>query len=151
MTNPILNGPQAPESNPPIEPQYFQPSEFVITAITFGPQTVVTVAISPFGVNNNYVIGQLVRFVISETYGTYQLNGKVAYVTALPALNQIQVNINTTQNYNAFVSAPSYGPTKPQLIPVGDVNTGQINAMGRIGNGITIPGAFINTSPFQSS
>jgi hypothetical protein len=147
MSFPVLQGPQAPESNPPIQPQYYKPSEFVITAITPGVATTVTTATSPFGVSNNYVIGQLVRFVMPSAYGMRQLDQKTGYVIALPGLNQVTVNINTLNNYDSFISSPSYGPTKPQLIPVGDVNSGIINASGRISNGTTIPGAFINISP----
>lgn len=146
MTNPILNGPQAPQSNPPIEPQYYQPSEFVITAISLGNPTTVTTATSPYGVNNNYVVGQLVRFIIPPTYGSVQLNGQSGYVVGIPAMNQVNVNIDTTLNYNNFIASPSYGPTPPQLIPLGDVNTGTLNT-GRTGNGTTVPGAFINISP----
>lgn len=145
MTNPILNGPQAPESNPPIEPQFYQPSEFEISAISLGTTTTVTTVQSPFGVNNNYVVGQLVRFLIPSTFGTRQLNGQVGYVIALPGTNQVTVAINTSLNYNAFIANPSYGPTKPQLIPVGDINMGQINT-GRTGNLTYIPGSFINIS-----
>lgn len=142
----FVTGPIAPESNPPIEPQYYQPSEFVITAITLGQSTTVTTATSPFGVTNNYVVGQLVRFIIPFTYGTVQLNEQTGYVTSLPNTNQVVVNIDTSKNYNAFIASPSYGPTKPQLIPIGDVNTGQINT-GRTGNQTYILGSFINISP----
>ena len=145
--NVFNSGPIAPQRNPPIEPENFQPSEFEITAITLGPTTTVTTATSPFGVVNNYVIGQLVRFLIPPAYGTIQLNNQTGYVISLPGVNQVTVDINTNINYNAFIASPTYGPTKPQLIPVGDGNSGSINSQGRINNGTYIPGSFINISP----
>jgi len=38
-------------------------------------------------------------------------------------------------------------PTKPQIVPVGDNNSGVINSNGRNHNGTFIPGSFINISP----
>jgi len=146
MTNPILNGPQAPESNPPIEPQYFQPNQFVISNIQRGIVTTVTLDQTFYGAKNNFVVGQLVRFIIPETYGIRQLNEQLGYVIGIPSENQVNVNINTTINYDNFVASPSYGPTPPQLLPVGDVNTGRINT-DRSRNGTYIEGSFINISP----
>ena len=139
------SGPIAPQRNPPIEPQYFQPSAFPISAISKGVSTTVT-TLPLFGVNNNYVIGQLVRFVIPSYYGISQLNQQVGYVVGLPALNQVEVNINTTQGYDAFIPSPPYGPTPPQILAVGDVNSGGTNS-SRSNNILTTPGAFINISP----
>lgn len=147
MTNPILNGPQAPESNPPIEPQFFVPNNFTITAIALGRSTTVTLANTFYGSSPNYVIGQQVRFLIPSFYGASPLSGQQGLVIALPAANQVTVNIDTSINYNAFKPTPSYGPTPPQLLPIGDVNTGTINSSGRLNNGTFIPGAFINISP----
>lgn len=139
-------GPIAPERNPRIEPQYFQPSLFPITAISYGATTTVTTA-SAFGVNNNYVIGQLVRFNIPKTYGAQQLNGQEGYVVNIPGANQVSVGINTSIGYDAFIATPGYGPTPPQIAALGDINSGTINSQGRINNGTTIPGSFINISP----
>jgi hypothetical protein len=145
-----FTGPTAPESNPPIEPQFFAPSEFTITAISLGITTTVTTATSPFGVANNYVIGQQVRFIIPSTYGTRQLNERTGYVIGIPGLNQVIVNIDTSRNYDSFITSPSYGPTPPQLLPIGDVNSGVISSTGRSVPTTTIPGSFINTSPVAS-
>lgn len=147
MTNAFNSGPIAPQRNPPIHPEFYQPSEFVITAIGLGASTTVTTAVSPFGVANNYVVGQLVRFIIPPTFGTTQLNQQTGYVISIPGANQVIVNINTSQNYNAFIASPTYGPTPPQLIPLGDINSGAINSTGRTANGTYIPGSFINISP----
>lgn len=146
MSNPYFIGPVAPERNPPIQPQYFQPSEFPITAIAFGTLTTLTTGTS-FGVSNNYVVGQQVRLNIPPTYGAQQLNGQTAYVIDIPGANQVTININTSQGYNAFNPSPAYGPTLPMVVAIGDVNSGPINASGRINQGTYIEGAFINISP----
>lgn len=146
MSTPFNSGPIAPERNPPIHPEFFEPSRFAISGISFGPTTLIT-TLPAFAVNNNYVIGQLVRFLIPAAYGTRQLNEQEAYVIALPGLNQIVVNINTTQNYDTFIPSPTYAPTLPEVLAIGDVNTGTINSHGRVMLGTTIPGAFINISP----
>ena len=143
--NPFNSGPLAPERNPPIEPQYFQPSNFPITAIALGATTTVTLGES-FGVSNNYVVGQLVRFVIPQFYGTWQLSGQTGYVISIPSADQVVVNINSI-GYDAFNASPPYGPTPPQMVAVGDIANGTINATGRIIPTTTIPGAFINISP----
>lgn len=146
MTFPPLLGPIAPERNPIIEPEWFQPSLFPITGITSGTSTTVTTG-TAFGISNNYVVGQLVRFNIPKTYGAQQLNGQQAYVISIPGANQVTVNIDTSRNFDPFIPSPSYGPTPPQIAAIGDVNTGGINATGRADNATTIPGTFINISP----
>lgn len=145
MSFPPSIGPIAPERNPAIEPQFFQPSVFPITAITEGTTTLVTTG-TAFGVSNNYVIGQLVRFNIPTAYGARQLNGQDGYVINIPGPNQVVVDINTT-NFDSFNPTPVYGPTPPQIAAIGDVNSGPINAFGRVSLGTTIPGAFQNISP----
>lgn len=141
-----FNPPFAAESNPPIEPQWFQPSAFTITAISTGRNTTVTTS-PAFGVNNNYVVGQLVRFHIPPTYGISQLNGQDGYVISLPATNQVVVNIDTSRGYDTFIPSPTYGPTPPQIVAIGDVSSGAINASGRSNTGNYPYGAFINISP----
>src|SRR5579872_6821588 len=96
FTPPLIFGLIAPESNPPINPQYYLPSVFTISALVLGSSTTVTTS-----VNQNYVVGQLVRLLIPESYGSFQLNGQTGYVTSIPAANQVVVNINSTQA-NAF-------------------------------------------------
>lgn len=145
MSFPPLLGPTAPENNPVIEPEWFQPSLFPILAISSGIITTITTGTS-FGISNNYVIGQLVRFNIPKAYGAQQLNGRQGYVIGIPASNQVVVNIDTSLNFDAFIPSPVYGPTSPQIVAIGDVNTGVMN-YGRSNNGTTIPGAFINISP----
>lgn len=145
MSQSIFPGPIAPENNPPIEPQWFQPSRFQISAISKGVSTTVT-TLPSFGVDNNYVVGQLVRFNIPFPYGIQQLDGQQGYVTSLPTTNQFVVNINTSQGYDNFIPSPSYSTTPPSVVAIGDINTGAIN-QGRTNNGTSIPGRFENISP----
>jgi hypothetical protein len=88
----VVSYPIPPYSNVPIEPQYYQPSAFDISGIVLGATTIVTTA-----VNHNYVIGQEVRLLIPAPYGSIQLNGVSGFVIAIPAANQVQININSTQ------------------------------------------------------
>lgn len=135
-----IKGPIAPQSNPPINPQYYQPSQFVITAVTLGKTTIVTTASA-----DNYVVGQQVRLLIPTTYGCVQLNGAFGYVISLPSPTQVEVAIDSSNNVNSFVAGT--GKTSPQIIPIGDINTGQINSSGTTSNITYIPGSFINISP----
>ncbi len=134
-------GPTPDYNNPPINPQYFQPSRFVISALTLGATTTVTTS-----VNHNYVIGQLVRLLIQPTYGAYPLNEQVGYVIQIPASNQVVITLNSV-GANQFISSPTYGPTEPQIVAIGDVNTGIISSTGRSVPTTTIPGSFENISP----
>lgn len=138
-TPPLIFGPIAPESNPVINPQYYKPSVFAISAIVLGYLTTITTA-----VNHNYIIGQSIRLLIPESYGSFQLNGQQGNVIAIPAANQVTVTIDSI-NSNAFVIGPTTTPA--QIIAIGDVNSGPINAQGRINNGTFIPGSFQDISP----
>lgn len=138
---PLIFGPIAPENNPPINPQYYQPSVFDISAIALGTSTTVTTS-----VNHNYVIGQLVKLLIPFTYGSVQLNGQEGYVITIPAANQVVVNIDSTRA-NSFIASPTYGPTPPQIIAVGDINSGQISSSGNVQINTYIPGSFRDISP----
>lgn len=141
MSQSPFPGPIAPENNPPINPQYFQPSQFDITAISEGTTTTVTTA-----VDHNYVIGQIVRLLIPFGYGAYQLNQMEGNVIQIPAADEVTLNINSI-GFDAFNPSPSFGTTKPQIIAVGDYNSGQISVSGRNQNITYVPGSFINISP----
>lgn len=143
MTFPPNLGPIAPERNPTPTPQYYQPSDFVITALSLGSSTTVTTA-----GNVNYVIGQQVRFLIPSYYGTFQLNNVDGYVTSIISATMFTVNVNSS-NMNTFIASPTYGPTKPQIIAIGDVNTGWVISTGlnQTLKQTGLPGAFINVSP----
>ena len=135
----VISYPIPPYQNLPIEPQNYQPRAFVISAITLGISTLVTT------VNNmNYVVGQLVRLIIPETYGCRELNGKEGYVVGIPAANQVQVSINSSMNVNAYIASSQ--PTPAQILAIGDVNTGYTSSTGASVPLVAIPGSFINIS-----
>lgn len=136
---PVITYPTPVYQNLPIEPQYYQPSQFYISNVSIGTTTTVTTA-----VNHNYVVSQLVRLLIPKGYGCTQLNEQLGYVIQVPAANQVVININS-QNANAFISANL--SQKPQIVAVGEINTGPINANGSQQLTTFIPGSFINISP----
>jgi len=131
--------PIAPYNNLPIESQDYEPSRFVISAVTLGQTTTITTTTAM-----NYVVGQLVRLIIPPTFGCRQLNEQKGYVLSLPATTQVVVGINSAQNVDPYVA--SSATTKAQIIAVGDISNGQINSSGRVSNGTYIPGSFINIS-----
>lgn len=135
-------GPPTPAyNNVPIAPQNFKPSRFFITAIALGSTTTITTSVP-----NNYVIGQLVRLLISPFYGSSQLNEQTGYVISIPAPNQITIDLNS-QLVNPFIPSPPFGPTPPQVVAIGDSNSGLISSTGRSLPTTTIPGSFQNISP----
>lgn len=140
MSNSIISGPVPPYSNPPINPQYYTPRVNTITNITLGLTTVITMQN-----DNEYVIGQLVRLLIPNGWGCRQLNEKEGYVVAIPSNTQVEVNIASNQNVDAFTTGPS--TSTPQILGIGDLNNGQINSFGRINNLTYIPGSYRNISP----
>ncbi len=136
----VISYPIPPYSNVKIEADFYQPNQFFISTITLGQTTVVTAT-----ANMNYVIGQLVRLLIPPSFGCIELNQRQSYVISIPAVNQVELGIDSLQNVSAFTS--SSATTQPQIIAVGDVNSGSLNASGRIMTGTFIPGSFINISP----
>src|ERR1700720_1827023 len=135
----VISYPIPPYANVPIQSQYYEPSRFVISAISLGWITTITTTVS-----HNYVIGQLVRLLIPPSYGTIQLNEASAYVINVPAPNQVILAINST-NDDLFVTGS--GPSQPQILAIGDINTGATNSSGRSNTGTFVPGSFINISP----
>jgi hypothetical protein len=133
-------GPIPPYTNPPIQPQFYQPRCFIISDITLGVITTVTTVL-----NNDYVIGQLVRLIIPKSFGCRQLNEKSAYVISIPFPNQVILNLDSSQNVDPFISSSAI--TQAQILAIGDINTGVTNSFGRSNTGTYIPGSFINISP----
>jgi len=136
--NTVISFPVPPYQNLPIHAEFYMPSRFVIVGITLGVQTVITTAS-----NHNYVIGQLVRLLIPSSFGTYQLNGKSAYVISIPSPNQVLLDIDSNA-MSPFTA--STNTTLPQIIAIGDANEGAINRFGRDLQSTFIPGAFTNIS-----
>jgi len=140
MSTPAIRGPVPPYSNVNINAQFYQPSALVISNISLGVTTTITTT-----ENNDYVIGQLVRLIIPPTFGSRQLNDKQGYVLSIPADNQVVVSIDSSRNVDQFVS--SSATTKPQILPIGDINNGTTNVSGRLSTGTFIPGSFVDISP----
>lgn len=135
----IIPGPTPAYSNPPINPQYYEPSRFKITNIVLGATTTVTTS-----VDHNYIIGQQCRLLVPESFGCSQLNGQTGYVIEIPAANEVVLNIYSVGG-NPFTS--SSATTPPQILAIGDIIQGAINQNGRQNNGTYVPGSFINISP----
>lgn len=139
MTSTVISYPIPAYSNLPIESQFYQPSQFVISAVTLGATTTVTTT-----QDNNYVVGQLVRFIIPPTFGCRGLNGQLGFVLSIPSSNQVVVDINSN-GMDAYVASSATTPA--QLLAIGDKNNGVISSTGRSIPSVTIPGSFINISP----
>lgn len=138
----IIPGPVPAYANLPIEAENYQPRRFVISDLTFhGPTTTVTTSTA-----HDYVIGQEIRLLIPSFYGSYQLNERLGFVSAVPSSTEVMVNISSYE-VNPFISSPAYGPTSAQIVAVGDVNSGPLNPDGRTNQQTYINGSFINISP----
>jgi len=137
-----ISGPIALYSNLPIEPQYYAPWRFVISNITLGMITTVTMII-PAITSLNYVVGQQVRLIIPQTFGCRQLNEQTGYVIQVNPPNQVILDINSI---GADPYIPSPARTQAQILAIGDNVSGPINSNGRQTQTF-IPGSFINISP----
>lgn len=134
-----ITGPIALFNNFPINADYYQPSQFFISTISLGITTTVTTT-----VDHNYVIGQLCRLIIPSQNGCRQLNESQGYVLSIPASDQVELGIYST-SFDPFVT--STAKTQPQILAVGDVNSGQQNANGPQQTTTYVQGSFINISP----
>jgi Ubiquitin-activating enzyme E1 FCCH domain len=157
-------------------PVLYAPGASFISALTLGATTTV-VTTAP----HNFVAGQEIAFRIPSQWGTTQLNSLpnnlipgspiYGYVTSVTNSTTFVVNINSTA-YTAFNSNQPYasypGQRFPQVVAVGDVNTGglQISAGSQLYpspqvfngyvssttvgantiNGPAIQGAFVNAT-----
>lgn len=88
---------------------------------------------------HNFVVGQEVAFRIPREWGTYQLNSLpntlipgspiYGYVVSVTDYNTVVVNLNSV-GYTAFNSNQAFasftGEKWPQIVAVGDVNTGGV-------------------------
>lgn len=139
MTAPIT-GPIPPYQNMPIRADFYKPRRFDISNIILGQTT------SVFSSSDmDYEIGQLIRLIIPQSFGSYQLNEKKGYVIQIPSLNEVIVEIDSSMNVDAFIYSPGF--VNAQILPVGDINTGAINESGRSPIKNYIPGSFRNISP----
>lgn len=153
-------------------PYLYFPGTTYISAITLGTTTTIDTTDA-----HNFVVGQQVAFRIPSQWGTTQLNSLpniiipgsplYGYVIAVTDYNTVVVNIDSTA-YTAFNSnqtvASVPGLSFPQIVAVGDVNTGGVqisagsvlypspqyrpigNTLFSTINGPAIQGAFVNNT-----
>jgi len=153
-------------------PYLYFPGQTFISAITTGTTTTIDTTDA-----HNFVVGQEVAFRIPSQWGTVQLNSLpnipipgspiYGYVIAVTDYNTVVVNIDSSA-YTAFNSnqtvASVPGLSYPQIVAVGDVNTGgvaissgsvlypppQFSPIGttlvNTINGPAIKGAFVNNT-----
>ncbi len=153
-------------------PYIYFPGVVNISDITLGTTTTIDTTDA-----HNFVVGQEVAFRIPQQYGTVELNSlpnlltpgapMYGYVVAVTDYNTVVVNIDSS-SYTPFNSnqtvASIPGSSFPQIVAVGDVNTGgvQLSAGSSlypspqympIGtttfntiNGPAIKGAFVNNT-----
>lgn len=113
-------------------PYLYFPGTAVISAITTGTTTTIDTTDA-----HNFRVGQEVAFRIPSAWGTTQLNSLpntlspgspvYGYVISVTDYNTVIVNIDSSA-YTAFNSNPTVasvpGLSFPQIVAVGDVNTG---------------------------
>lgn len=134
----VISYPIPAYSNLPIKSQFYEPSRFVISAISMGFTTTITTSI-----DHNFSIGNLVRILIPPGDGATDLNNSSGYVLSIPASNQVVVGIDST-GINAFTDSNTQ--QSAQIMAIGDINSGATNT-GRTDNQTYINGSFINISP----
>jgi hypothetical protein len=139
MSNTVISFPIPAYANVPINPQFYQPRFWFINNITNGKTTTVTTKSS-----QDFVVGQLVRFIIPAPFGIRQLNEQEGYVIAINSPSQVVVDIDSS---HMDLFRTSSATTQPQILAIGDIGNGQINNNGRKNYGTFIPGSFINISP----
>lgn len=96
----IITSPFPPLQNPPIEPDFYAPNFFIISAITLGMLTTIVTSTA-----NNFYVGQIVRFIIPNRYKTRQLNERQAIVVSKPTSTELVCDI-TSSDFTPFASSP---------------------------------------------
>lgn len=136
----VISYPIPAYQNMPIDADFYQPSRFVISAVGLGNTTTITTS-----TDHNYVIGQQCRLIIPPSFGCIQLNEAQGIVLSVPSTTQVVLNIDSSMNVDAYIA--SSATTVAQILAIGDVNEGQLNANGPMNTIPYIPGSFINISP----
>lgn len=105
----------------------FFPYVCTISNIVKGPETLVTTS-----VDHMYVKGNSVRFVIPKVWGMVQLNLLTGFIVDVPTPDSILVNINSLY-FDSFIAyvppSPYIVVDLPQVLPVGDANSGTTTAV----------------------
>lgn len=115
-------------------PYLYAPGVSIISAITTGTTTTIDTTDA-----HNFVVGQEVAFRIPSSWGTTEINSLpntttpgspiYGYVISVTDYNTVVVNIDSS-SYTAFDSnqtvASVPGLSYPQILAVGDVNTGGV-------------------------
>lgn len=153
-------------------PFLYLPQDNIVTAITLGATT--TIATSMY---SNMEVGQEVAFRVPNFWGTTQLNSLPnVFIPGSPIYGYVQsitdnwtfvVNINSSAftaftNNGTMTASTLIGLTYPQVVAVGDLNTGGLSYSGgalyqspqfpistnRVStiNGPAIKGAFVNNT-----
>jgi len=161
-----------PRAKKVLYPYLYFPGQTFISNITTGTTTTIDTTDA-----HNFVVGQEVAFRIPSQWGTVELNTLpnlltpgspvYGYVIAVTDYNTVVVNIDSSA-YTAFTSNPTVasvpGLSYPQIVAVGDVNTGGVQISSgsalypppyfvpigttRVNtiNGPAIQGAFVNNT-----
>lgn len=138
----VLTYPIPLYQNVAIQSDFYIPQRFVIDDITLGQTTLVTTT-----TDHDYVVGQQIRLLIPSNFGSYQLNEVKGYVISIPADDEVVIDIDSSRNVDPFIPSATATTSSPQILAIGDVNSGVVNSSGRTSNGTFIPGSFINVSP----
>ncbi len=137
----VLTYPIPIYQNVPIREDFYKPRRFDIEEITLGQTTIVETT-----VDHDYVIGQLVRLIIPPSCGCIQLNEVQGYVIEIPSQVEVRLDINSSVNVDPYTTSTS-PIVVAQILAIGDINQGAINANGRSRTSTLIPGSFQNISP----
>ena len=127
----VISYPVPIYQNAAIQSSFYNPNVFEINAITLG-----------FTTDHNFVVGQEVKVLIPDNFGTRGLNQKKGYVISLPETDQITIT-RSSIGMDAFILASD--TTRPQVVAVGDINSGTTNT-NILSQGTSIPGSFLNNT-----
>lgn len=97
---------------------------------------------------NSFRVGNFVT--ITGVSGMTQLNDNT-YQILQGTTTTITLNVNSTlfspYTSGGVATISFHQTTEPQIIAIGDINSGAINSSGRVNTGTFIPGSFIDVSP----
>lgn len=127
----------------------YQPGIYNISTISQANQAVVSTT-----AKHNLSLGSRVGFRITNRWGMTNLNGLYATVIQLNTPQSFTVDLDTTNFMPFTTNVPVLyvpGLTFPQVVTVGDINTGgsvqEVNSIP-VPNGPAIDGSFINNTSY---